>query len=140
MGKNLSIKELKRIQESNATYDSISVNIDNEKYDVRIETSFRYSKLDEIFKWVGDNEKILSIIDDEQVLSVLIILKFMTDIEMGESIDEALEAVARLTELGILADIINAVPTKTLERYIQGLLDMTKQIEKGMKNYKNLKR
>lgn len=140
MGKKLNFNELKAQMGKSATFDTIEIKLGDENYDVKIDTSFQYSKLDEMFKWVGENEQVLSIIDDEKVLSVLLILRFLTDVEMGEDISDNLNAIAALSEAGVMADVINAVPEKVLQEYIDGLLKMTKQIELGMKKYKKIRK
>lgn len=140
MGKKLNFNELKAQMGKSATFDTIEIKLGDENYDVKIDTSFQYSKLDEMFKWVGENEQVLSIIDDEKVLSVLLILRFLTDVEMGEDISDNLNAIAALSEAGVMADVINAVPEKVLQEYIDGLLKMTKQIELGMEKYKKIRK
>jgi hypothetical protein len=140
MGKKLGFKEIKEKQSGLIETKAIKVKLGEEDYDANVVTSFKYSILDEMFKWLGANDKVMAIVDEEQVLGVLLMLKFLTDIDLGENIVEHLEAIVALSEAGVLGSILEHIDESVIGEYVEGMNKMTKDLEKGMEKLKVLRK
>ena len=140
MGKKLGFKDIKEKQSGLIETKAIKVKLGEEDYDVNVVTSFKYSILDEMFKWLGANEKVMAVVDEEQVLGVLLMLKFLTDVDLGENIIEHLEAIVALSEAGVLGSILEHIDENVIGEYVEGMNKMTKDLEKGMEKLKVLRK
>lgn len=140
MGKKLGFKEIKEKQSGLIETKAIKVKLGEEDYDVNVVTSFKYSILDEMFKWLGANDKVMAIVDEEQVLGVLLMLKFLTDIDLGENIVEHLEAIVALSEAGVLGSILEHIDESVIGEYVEGMSKITKDLERGMEKLKVLRK
>jgi len=132
MSKKLNLVRMNKVVEAKRIFKEISLKIGEEDFDVRLETSFRYKIVEDMFQWLGKNELFFTVLEDENVMASLLILNFLTDIEMGETIDEQVDSLVFLSESGVLAEILNAFPTESLQKYVEEIEKLTQKLEKGM--------
>jgi len=132
MSKKLNLVRMNKVVEAKRIFKEISLKIGEEDFDVRLETSFRYKIVEDMFQWLGKNELFFTVLEDENVMASLLILNFLTDIEMGETIDEQVDSLVFLSESEVLAEILNAFPTESLQKYVEEIEKLTQKLEKGM--------
>lgn len=139
MANKLNLKTINKAEKHTFTQKTITIPIDGKEYEVKIDTVFRQTKIQEmITKFLtSKNFQDFNVLDDAIKLSyyMFMILKNMTDLEIPEDITLAQEInlINSLIDLGIWEaifaeiseDEINKV-NKYLKKFNENLGELTK--------------
>lgn len=136
--KKLTPAELKKQGKKLEGQFEVNLFIDDEVYVVKIDEHFKKTKifklLDDMVEFYNEASKRAdsSMLELVTPYSSLLLIKYFTDIEISDDINEALATLDLLIDLELLDKILNAMPEKEVEKVYKVLTDMLKNVERNL--------
>lgn len=132
MSKKIGKALLPELKEKINKVEIIPVEIDGEEFEVRANTFLSTEIRDRLMKNIQltATEKNVDKYGGE-ILAFYSIFKTITDIDFGDSLEEGIELFTGLSDLGVIALIVNTIPEKMFHD-ITAALEMTQQVLEEM--------
>lgn len=132
MSKKIGKALLPELKEKINKVEIIPVEIDGEEFEVRVNTFLSTEIRNRLMKNIQltATEKNVDKYGGE-ILAFYSIFKTITDIDFGDSLEEGIELFTGLSDLGVIALIVNTIPEKMFHD-ITTALEMTQQVLEEM--------
>lgn len=136
--KRLSPTELKKQSKNLDGQYEVNFTIGDEAYGVMIDEHFRKSKIfklmDDMVVFYNEANKFAdaSMLELATPYSSLLVIKYFTDIEIKDDIDDALAMLDVLIDLELLDKILNSMPEKEIVKVYDLLTKMMKNMEQNI--------
>lgn len=135
--KELTIDSLREENEALDVQSEHTIFVGKNEYKVRVDEKFRETKrqnlLTDMVDFINEGNNRIELLDVATPYTSLLLIKHFTSVDVPDDIDEAIEVLNALVDLGILGDVLELLPeheVQTMYEKISASIDrMNKNIE-----------
>lgn len=150
--KRLTVAELKKQNKNLDAQTEHTVVVNGVEYKVKIDNVFRKTKqhklLEDLIFFMNEGNKRVELLDVATPYITLLMIKYFTDVEVSDDIDEAIETMNALVDLEIFGEIANLMPedellkmyetiSSSIDRMNVNITELLKEAEELSKKVEN---